>query len=314
MIGDPEIVVLHGGPSAEREVSLASGRAVATALEARHRVRLIDLRDASLPGGLDPNGVVVAPMLHGTFGEDGTLQREMESRGIAYAGCDAACSELCIDKVALKKAAAGAGVKTAPDHAFTLHGEGDGLPDPDALVQVLGSHLVLKPVCEGSSVGLRMVSGREELRKGLESLASGRWMVEVCIPGREISVGLLNGVSLGIVEIIPEGGVYDYAHKYTAGKTRYEAPANLDPEQEAAIRNAAETVWRVARCRDFARVDFRVAPDAAILLEINTLPGMVETSLLPKSAAVADLDFAALCEAMIAPARQRFHARKRARN
>jgi D-alanine-D-alanine ligase len=301
-VNDPVIAVLAGGTSSEREVSLGSGRACAAALARSYATQLLTVDTDALPRGLDPDRHVVFSTLHGTFGEDGGMQRLMDQAGVIYAGCDAASSALTMDKTRSKEVVGARGVRTAPSIVFAA----DARPDPEAVAAAIGPDLVLKPNNEGSSVGLRLVSGAAELQAALQNLTGGRWIVERRLRGRELSVGVLGGRAMGVVEIRPHSGVYDYASKYTKGSTEYLAPAPLAPDETAEVQRAAETAFAACGCRDYARVDFIFCDGAPFFLEINTLPGMKETSLLPMSARCAGLDFVALVRELVRPAVARF--------
>lgn len=297
MSPDLAIVVLCGAVSPEREVSLRSGRAAAGALPGS---RLVELERNALPDWLDGGRHVVLPLIHGDYGEDGQVQAELEARGIAFAGCAAAASRLCIDKVATKQVMRRAGVPAVPEVAFA----GDAKPTAAALVAQLGPQVVLKPADKGSSVGLHVVEGEAAVAAALAQVpASGRWMAERRLQGRELSLGLLDGQALGLVEIVPRQGVYDYRSKYTPGSSEYLYPAPVAADLAARIQAAAEALFRACGCRDFARADLFLEPDGRFyFLEINTLPGMTETSLLPKSASCLGLDFPTLVRRMVAPA------------
>lgn len=298
----PILAVLAGGTSPEREVSLGSGRAAAQALAASFPTELIVVEADALPARLDPRRHVVFSTLHGVFGEDGGMQRLLEAAGVPYAGCDAQGSELCFDKWRTRQAVSAAGVRVAPGRSF----DATAKPRAAALAAELGEQVVLKPNRQGSSVGLQMISSRAGLEIALAGLRSGDWIAEKRILGRELTVGLLRGRAMGIVEITPRGGVFDYTSKYTKGLTDYTAPAPLTEEQAAEVRRAAETAFAACGCRDYARIDFILGPaDGLHLLEINTLPGMKETSLLPMSARCVGLDFNALCRELVAPALDR---------
>ncbi len=302
----PIITVLAGGISAEREVSLGSGRASALALARAFPTRLLQVTTAALPPGLDPARDVVFSTLHGTFGEDGGMQRLLDAAGIEYAGCDAAASELTMDKSATKARAAAAGVRVAEGMSFRA----DERPSAADLVARLGPRVVLKPNAEGSSVGLSLPEGPDAIAAALAGITAGSWLAERRLSGRELSVGVLEGRALGVVEIRPRSGVYDFTSKYTRGMTEYFAPAPLAADQTAAVQRAAETAFAACGCRDYARVDFILETAGPCLLEINTLPGMKETSLLPMSARCTGFDFTALVPALVAPARRRFAARR----
>lgn len=294
-----QIVVLCGGCSAEREVSLRSGAAVARALPGS---RLEVLAEDALPSWLDPSRHVILPMLHGGWGEGGGLQSELEARGLAFAGSDAVASRLCMDKVATKARLRSAGLPVAEEVAFPA----DQPPRAAELLARLGPAVFVKPVDQGSSVGLRHAEDAASLERILAQLSPGRWMAEPRLSGRELTVGLLEGRVLGVVEILASAGVYDYQSKYAPGGSRHLVPAPLPPPVAAAITRAAEAAFRCCGCRDFARVDVILAPDGAFhILEVNTLPGMTETSLLPDCAACQGLSYAELAARMAAGALRR---------
>lgn len=339
------IVVLCGGKSSEAEVSLVSGRAVATALAALgYRVERIELTEDRLPENLTPQTTVVFPALHGGYGEGGDLQAELEAAGIAYAGSDKIASKLCMDKVATKnRIATSSGFHVAKSVAFTTEkvrpaailwaaldpaepaqAETTGAAEAvapsrqakrakaaagiDAEAESLRSKAqpraaVLKPRSGGSSVGLFLPCCVEELEQVLDTLPAGEWLLERRIAGREMTIGVLGGKAQAIVEIVPEGGVYDFTRKYCSGATNYLFPAPLAEGLATEIKAMAERVFALCGCRDFARIDFILdAQDRPHFLEINTLPGLTPTSLLPKSASVGGFDFNALIEQMILPA------------
>ncbi len=289
-------VVLCGAVSPEREVSLRSGRAVAGALPG---CRLVELERNELPEWLDAARHVVIPVIHGDYGEDGAVQAELDARGIAYAGCEAAASRLCLDKVATKRVMRAAGVPAIPELAFA----GAAKPTAAGLVAALGPQVVIKPADKGSSVGLYVVDGEAAIADVLAQIPpSGQWMAERRLQGREMSIGILGGEAMGLVEIVPRKGVYDYQSKYTKGSSDYIYPAPVPAELAARVRSAAEALFRACGCRDFARADLFLEPDGHFyFLEINTMPGMTETSLMPKSASCAGLDFPALVQRMTAP-------------
>jgi D-alanine-D-alanine ligase len=305
MMHRPIIAVLAGGTSAEREVSLGSGRASALALARSFPTRLFDVNAAEIPVGIEARTHVVFSTLHGTFGEDGGMQRLLDAAGVQYAGCDAASSLLTMDKSRTKEAVATQGVRVVPGITFSAEAK----PTVERVMDELGEKLVVKPNNEGSSVGLALVASRAELKAKLEAITDGSWLIEQRIVGRELSIGVLRGKALGVVEIRPKSGVYDFTSKYTKGLTEYFAPAPLEPALTAAAQHAAETAFAACGCRDYARIDFMLSPAPELyLLEINTLPGMKETSLLPMSARCAGLDFTGLVRELVLPACERFQA------
>lgn len=303
----PTVVVLCGGTSAEREVSLGSGRAVALAMANSHPTRMQVVDDDALPAGLRPDRDIICSTLHGIFGEDGGMQRLLAAEGIEFAGCDAAASDLCFDKWRARESVSALGVRVAPGRRFTAADK----PPAASLVRELGPQVVLKPNRQGSSVGLQIVTSEAGLAIALGSIREGEWLVERRIIGREVTVGILRGRAMGVVEIVPKSGIFDYASKYTKGLTEYHAPAALSDDKAAEIRTLAEKAFAACGCRDYARMDFMLSAEEEVyLLEINTLPGMKETSLLPMSARCLGLDFSGLCRELVAPAIERFARRR----
>jgi D-alanine-D-alanine ligase len=288
-----KITVMLGGPSAEREVSLRSGAAVAKALRSLgHEVTEVDPKDGQfdLPGETD----VVFLVLHGTYGEDGTVQQRLDRLGALYTGCDAEASRIAFDKVLTKQRCQAAGVPTA---AFLVVNSARA-PLPKAFQPPL----VAKPVRQGSSVGLQFVERPGDWPAALaEALKfDSEVLVEEKIAGRETTVGILGGEALPVVEVRPKTGSYDYKNKYTTGRTEYFCPADFDTATTGRIQAAALGAFRAVGGRDYARVDVMVRPNGEpVVLEVNTLPGMTETSLLPKAAAAAGLNYAQLCQRMV---------------
>jgi D-alanine-D-alanine ligase len=293
MSGSLHITVMLGGPSAEREVSLRSGTAVARALSSLgHQVVELDPRDPDWV--LPPRTDVVFLALHGTYGEDGTVQKKLDDLGVVYTGCDAGSSRIAFDKVLTKQACVEAGVPTA--RFLTVANA--RAPFPDGFTPPL----VAKPCRQGSSVGLQFIDQVSDWPRALaESLKyDTEVLVEEKIVGRETTVGILDGEALPVVEVRPKVGPLDYRNKYTAGATEYFCPADFDAATTRQIQAAALGAFKAVGGRDYARVDVMVRPDGSpVVLEVNTLPGMTETSLLPKAAAVIGLDYAALCQRMI---------------
>lgn len=288
----PLIAVFLGGPSAEREVSLRSGAAVAAALRARgHAVVEVDPATAwTLPAGVG----VVFLALHGTYGEDGTVQAELERLGVPYTGCGVEASRVAFDKAETKRRLLAAGVPTA--RFAVVHRA--RAPWPDGWTPPV----VLKPVRQGSSVGLQFVDRVEDWDAALAAALAhdDAVLCEERILGREVTVGILEDRALPLVEVRPRSGAYDYRSKYTRGATEYLCPAPFEPVIAARLQAAGLDAFRAVGGRDYARVDVMVGPgDRPSVLEVNTLPGMTETSLLPMAAAAAGLDFAGLCERMI---------------
>jgi len=295
------ITVLLGGPSAEREVSLRSGAAVAAALRSLgHDVTEVDPQYPTwtLPSRVD----VVFLTLHGTYGEDGTVQRYLESMGVPYTGCDSAASAVAFDKDLTKHRLVSAGINTP--RSVTLEAGSTGWP-PEWQPPV-----VLKPVCQGSSVGLSFVESEAEFPAALAEAFrhDSRVLMEEKVIGRETTVGILAGKPLPVVEVRPKTGRYDYHSKYTAGASEYFCPADFDSATAQRIQQAGLAAFHAVGGRDYARVDVMVRPDGEpVVLEVNTLPGMTQTSLLPKAAAAAGMSYATLCQCMVDLALQRLN-------
>jgi D-alanine-D-alanine ligase len=293
MLRKLNITVMLGGPSAEREVSLRTGRAVARALRSlSHQVNELDPQPGAwqLPSDTD----VVFLALHGSYGEDGTIQRELEYLGVPYTGCGPEASRTAFDKVLAKERFASAGVPT-PAHIV--------LSDPGAILPGhLPLPLVIKPVRQGSSVGLQFVNSPNQWAEALRSSLQfdSEVLAEERILGRETTVGILNDRALPIVEVRPREGAYDYKNKYTSGATEYFCPAEFDPATTRRIQDAATAAFCSVGGRDYARIDVMISKSGEpFVLEVNTLPGMTETSLLPKAAAAAGLSYEQLCQTMV---------------
>jgi D-alanine-D-alanine ligase len=284
------IAVLMGGFSAEREVSLRTGAAVAQALgESGYDVVEVpvDERSVPLPAGID----LAFLALHGTFGEDGQIQELLAARGIPFTGENAEVSRIAFDKEKTKECFRRAGVPT-PEGQLVRRAEEVTLPLP----------LFIKPNAQGSSVGTRAAATREELAVALrEALAfDSSALVERLIVGRELTVGVLGEAVLPIVEIHPLDGFYDYAHKYTKGRTEYFCPARIPEEIARRIQEDALAAQRSIGASVYSRIDFLLEADRdPYCLEINTIPGMTATSLLPKAAAAISLTFPQLCRRIV---------------
>lgn len=285
------IAVMSGGPSAERAISLASGRAAAAALVSKgHRVTMLDPQPGAwrLPESVE----VVFLALHGTYGEDGTIQRELDAFGVPYTGCGAEASACAFDKVKSKRAFQSYGI---PTPRFGIcNGDRRGLP------AALNFPLVLKPACQGSSVGVEFLQGGERWEEAAARTAAfGPMLAEEFIEGREITVSILGRRVLPIVEIRPKSGRYDYRSKYTKGATEYFCPALLDVGLERAIRATAKRAFAAIGGGPCARVDMIARGRELFVLEVNTIPGMTATSLLPKSACAGGVSFEELCHRLV---------------
>lgn len=291
-----KIGVLMGGLSGEREVSLRSGRAVATALKSRgYNVVEVDVgRDvaATLRAERVERAVV---MLHGGWGEDGTIQGMLELMGIPYSGSGTRASAVSKDKNLTKILAQHAGIRT-PAWKVIPNEEAESIHESPLPLPV-----VVKPNQEGSTLGVTIVKKTEEFKPALNLAASfpdELILVEKYIVGREITVGVLSGKVLPPLEIIPKSGFYDFASKYTKGMTEYIVPAKISDAETKLISDETEKIFRFLGLQGIARADFILA-DQPYFLEINAIPGMTETSLIPKAAQSAGISFEDLCENLV---------------
>ena len=282
-----KVALLSGGPGSERDVSLRSGAAVAKALETvgAHVVE-IDVRGPDFPV---PDGTDLAfNLIHGTFGEDGQLQGILDELGIPYTGENAAKSRIAFDKILTKEAFDRAGVPTSKWEKLQL-GQHPTIPAP----------CVVKAPRQGSSVGVHVLHNSTGIAAALEDCFrfGDEVLVETFFKGRELTVGILGDLALPVVEIVPKDGFYDYSNKYTSGASQYFVPAALDEAIASSVRETALSAARALELEVYSRVDILLGPDGSMsVLEINTIPGMTELSLLPKAAAAVGLGFGPLCE------------------
>lgn len=291
------IGVLLGGLSAERDISLRTGGAVLKALERLgYQAVGIDV-GTDLPTQLREARVEVAFIaLHGRFGEDGRVQGLLEMLQIPYTGSGVLASSMAIDKVITKQMLL---YHELPTPGFDFMRPGDS---SDTLFQRC-KHLplVVKPSREGSTIGISIARSSEALRHGIDTAATldGTVLVEEFIDGIELTVSVLGGQALPIIQIVPREGFYDYQAKYTAGKTEYLLPAPIDPVTCRRVQQAAIDACRALGCRGVARVDFMLRDREFYCIEVNTIPGMTETSLLPKAAKEAGIGFEQLVEQIL---------------
>jgi len=316
------VLVLMGGQSREREVSLASGQAVATALAERgHEVRSLDVAEFSrLAAEPQLREIdVVFPALHGGFGEDGHLQALLELLGVRYALSGPLASALAMNKATTKRLMRGAGIPTpewlhvawdpATGRPRAVAGA-DEAPGPgrgpaftlehirDRAADEIGFPLVIKPNGDGSSVGVEIVRDPRDFDAAFGNVVAQAHdlLVERYVPGRELTAAILLGRRLPLLEIRPRQGFYDYANKYTDGATEYLVPAPVHSPLYEQISSDALRLYDLLECRGLARVDLRLDGESHACLEINTIPGMTRTSLVPKAAAAVGIGFGELVE------------------
>jgi D-alanine-D-alanine ligase len=298
--------VLMGGWGAEREVSLRTGDGVAAALESRgHEIARIVWTDDGV--GVDERVRaaevdVVFLALHGRGGEDGCVQGMLELMGIPYTGSGVLSSALAMDKLKAKEMFRLHNVPTPPYYVARRV----DLDDLEGLHGSFGFPAIVKPRREGSSVGLCKAENLGELARGIEQALAfdDHVLVERFVRSTEVHVGILDGRVLGAIEVRPKQGLYDYRAKYTAGMTEYISPPRIAATRLRGVMNLAERAARALSCTGACRVDLLVTEgENEYVLEVNTLPGMTPTSLLPKIAETAGLDYPALCETILAGAR-----------
>jgi D-alanine-D-alanine ligase len=296
------VAVLLGGLSAERSISLRTGAAIARALRANgHDVVEIDVdQDLALRlKEVRPEVAFIA--LHGSLGEDGCVQGLLEVMGIPYTGSGVCASAVAMDKRLTKELLKLHGISTPGWLDLSraeLEAVSDALP--------FGYPAVVKPNSQGSTVGIHIVNEARQLGEALADSVhfDDRILVEQYIPGREVTVGVLNGQVLPVLEVVPKSGFYDFESKYTPGQTDYLCPAPIGDALTQECQRLGLRTYQVVGCEGAARVDIRINPEGqCFVLEINTIPGMTETSLIPKAAAHIGKSFGDVCESILAGAR-----------
>lgn len=340
------VAVIFGGISTERNVSLNGGKAVIDALRSKgHNVypidpamghnclindeqfidfdtipkyedltdknprKLLDCINSDIFDKVDVAFIV----LHGKYGEDGTIQALLEMRGVPYTGSDIKSSALAIDKISSKIIMLAAGIPTPP--WLVVHkSDFENFEFFEYVRKELGNELVIKPNDQGSTIGISIVDNGnlDDIQAGIKfaSQYSKTVVVEKYIEGREITVSVIGGEAYPVIEIVPLDGYYDYEHKYTKGMTEYVCPAEISDDITEFTQNLALSANNVIGCRGFSRVDFRLDDDGQpFCLEVNTIPGFTSTSLVPKAAASTGLEFPELCEKIIDIALEEFNGK-----
>jgi len=297
-----KIAVLMGGPGSEREVSLATGRGVSKALRSLGaEVVEVDVRDENFELSHDVDLTFLT--IHGTFGEDGQLQQILEDRGVAYTGDGIEESRIAFDKILSKERFRENNV-TTPYWQVVKSGQRPTIPLP----------IVVKPPRQGSTVGVVVVKNARELDSAVAEAAKydGELLIEKFVPGRELTVGILGDQALPILEIIPKGGFYDFTNKYpflnpqAGGGAEHVCPAKIDNDKTKEIQDLALRAYRALGLQVYSRVDVILSENnQPFVLEINTIPGMTEASLLPEAAAAAGISYVDLCTRIIELSRAR---------
>ena len=300
MVNFGRIGVLMGGPSSEREVSLKSGEAVYQSLRAQgQEVVAIDIKtddwweNHKIIQEADIDIAFIA--LHGNFGEDGQIQTILEQMNISYTGSGPIASRLAMDKILSRRIFQDKDISVP---RYVVLNEKVDREHLCIISQGLQPPFVVKPAAQGSSIGLSIIETEEQLKQAAEHafIFGDRIIIEEYIPGREITVGILGDSALPVIEIVPQNKFYDYEAKYKPGKSNYVVPADLPVQVSVKAQSIAQAAHTHLGCSGFSRVDMRLSTDnIPYVLEVNSIPGLTSTSLLPKAAKVAGIDFAQLC-------------------
>ena len=294
------IAVLMGGRSSEREISLKSGKAVAEALRSKGwTVAELDLNE-QLPAKLVSQNICAAWIaLHGQYGEDGAVQGLLEILNIPYTGSGVQSCAISMDKITTKQALEGSGVRLAKDQIL-LRSSFDAKSE---IVEHLSLPIVIKDPIGGSSIGVWICRNTEELRnalsEGFSSPVVDRLLLEELLEGKELTVAVLDGRPLPVVEIRPKSGFFDLSAKYTEGKTDYIVPAEISAEHALDAQQQAQTAFKQLQMRGIARADFILTSRGPVFLEINSSPGMTATSLSPMAAGAVGISFPDLVEQIL---------------
>lgn len=299
------VAVVMGGPSAEREVSLNTGAAIANALRGYGYTNVVEI-------DLDPRNFgkqlaeskaeVVFNAVHGLYGEDGRLQTLLEIREMPYTGSGMIASVSCMDKVITKRMLRDAGISTPA--CLIVNKKESGIKEK--IMQRFSLPVVIKPASQGSSIGVEIVKEENQLDEALANAFkySRDILVEEFIGGKELTVSMMQKdggvVALPVIHIAPHSGMYDYHSKYTKGATEYICPADLDEETTKKVQEISKQAYEVLGCSGVARADVMLDEEGnGYVLEINTVPGMTATSLVPKAAAAAGISFPELCHIIL---------------
>lgn len=279
-----KIAVVMGGISSEREISLKSGNAVLSAL--------LELGYDAFPMVLNSEDMIdkltnweydlAYLVLHGEFGEDGRVQAVLDIAGKPYTGSGFTASAVSMDKEITKKIVEAEGIRVAKTFKSVKESKKENYP------------IVIKPALEGSSVGLYICNTKKEAEEAVRALEGKKVVIEEFVKGDELTIGVLDGEALGVLKITPKSGVYDFKSKYTKGETEYEYPAKIDKKLYKEAMKISEKAYEALELSGAARVDMILSEDRLYFLEVNTIPGMTETSLLPKIASLKGYDFKGL--------------------
>lgn len=300
-----KIAVVMGGPSAEREVSLNTGRAILAALQEKGYDAIgIDLVPRHFVEQLKKEKIdLVFNAIHGLYGEDGLMQGTLEMLEIPYTGSGVLASAIAMDKAVTKRLFTAAGIPTPRSRVYNKRDAGRDLASE--ILTEFGLPVVVKSAAQGSSIGVVIVEEPASIEFAVKEAFkySDHIVVEEFIKGKELTVSILGTdqpEALPIIEIVPESGRYDYSSKYTKGATEYIVPARLDAELACHVQQVALEAYMLLNCRGIGRVDVMLdRNNKPYVLEVNTIPGMTATSLVPKAAAAVGISFADLCERIL---------------
>ncbi len=296
------VLVVMGGPSTEAEVSRRTGGAIANALTtAGYRIETMEFEPRTFLTDMERiQPRVVFNALHGKYGEDGAIQNLLEMLQVPYTGSGPIASAITMDKVISKRLLLQAGLPTADATVYMKHQDVSEIVAD--VLQKFAFPVVIKAANQGSTIGISIVRNKAELDVAIETCRSyGTWILaERFLSGREFTVAVLNGEVLPVIEVIPHSGTYDYKSKYTKGATDYLVPAPISEALTEEMSRLAKDAYGVMGCAGVARVDFMTdEAERPFILELNTVPGMTETSLVPKAANAVGINFTELCEKIL---------------
>lgn len=308
MMKNRKIAVVMGGPSPEREVSLNTGQAILTALKKKgyDNAVAIDLNPSSFVDDLRNNKIdIVFNAIHGQYGEDGLMQGFLELLGLPYTGSGVLASAVAMDKAISKKLFLTADIITPDSRLYHKDDLKNGRDIAKEIIKDFGLPVVIKPNAQGSSIAVTIIEDKDRIQDALEEVFkySDQVLAEKFIDGKELTVSIIGNSSpetLPIIEIVPNSGRYDYHSKYTKGATTYLVPAPIDDCLTKKVQKTALDAYKLLGCRGVGRVDVMLGKDGIpYVLEVNTMPGMTSTSLVPQAAAAAGISFPDLCERIL---------------
>lgn len=294
-----KVIILSGGASSsEKDISLLSSEAVYQVCRNIFPTKKIILTEDVLSQEAIQKDAIIFPIAHGEFMEDGGLQAAMEAEGLTFVGSNSKASALCMDKFLTKEIVSKAGIPIVDGVSFML----TSAPSADLIINTLGYHLFVKPNTRGSSIDTHVVSSKMELKQTIQNLSKDmEYIIERKISGVDLTVAVLDGKALEIVEILPKEGFLDYRNKYTPGYSNKICPARIPEDTRNMVKQYCETAFKCCECRDWARIDFlfQKKTGKVFFLEINTIPGMTQNSFYPMSANAAGINLPSLITTLV---------------